>query len=360
MNTARNTKTDTTIIGIDLGDKSNETCTLNQAGEIIERGTVLNNQAELIRFSKANGGATIIMEAGSHSPWISRLLEGRGHKVVVANPRKLRAIYDTDNKNDQRDAELLARIGRFDRNLLYGIEHKCEAHQRALKIVQARDALVAARVKLINHVRGSLKSLGIFLPSGCSTEAFARKATEHLEAEDYALVAPVIETIADLSARIKAEDKHIDAMIEKDFPEAQKLLEIPGVGPITALAFILIVGSPDRFKTARDVGPFLGLVPGRDQSGDSDKPMRITKAGDRMLRRLLVSCAQYTLGHFGPPSALKEAGERKAQKGTKIAKKKAVVMTARKLAVMMLALWKDPEAEYMPFPKPPKRAAIAA
>ena len=360
MNTTKNTKTNTTIIGIDLGDKSNETCTLNHAGEIIERGSVLNNHAELIRFSKANRGATMIMEAGSHSPWISRLFESRGHKVVVANPRKLRAIYDTDNKNDQRDAELLARIGRFDHNLLYGIEHKCEAHQRALKIVQARDALVAARVKLINHVRGSLKSLGIFLPSGCSTEAFARKATEHLEAEDYALVAPVIETIAELSARIKAEDKHIDAMIEKDFPEAQKLLEIPGVGPITALSFILIVGSPDRFESARDVGPFLGLVPGRDQSGDSDKPMRITKAGDRMLRRLLVSCAQYTLGHFGPPSALKEAGERKAKKGTKIAKKKAVVMTARKLAVMMLALWKDREAKYTPFPKQPQRGAIAA
>lgn len=196
----------THTIGIDLGDKSHETCTLNMEGEIIERGTVLNNHAELIRFSKANRGASLIMEAGCHSPWISRLLAGRGHKVIVANPRKLRAIYEADNKNDQRDAEMLARIGRFDRKLLYGIEHKSETHQRALKIIDARDALVAARVKLINHVRGSLKSLGIFLPSGCSTEAFARKATEHLEAADYALVAPVIEIISELSARIKAED----------------------------------------------------------------------------------------------------------------------------------------------------------
>jgi len=357
MNTAQTTQTTSTTIGIDLGDKSNETCTLNEAGEIIDRGSVLTNQAELIRFSKANRGATIIMEAGGHSPWISRLLEGRGHKVIVANPRKLRAIYDTDNKNDQRDAELLARIGRFDRKLLYGIEHKSELHQRALKIIDARDALVCARVKLINHVRGSLKSLGIFLPSGCSTETFARKATEHLEARDYALVAPVLETIAGLTERIKSEDKHIDTMIKEDYPEAQRLLEIPGVGPITALAFVLIVGSPDRFKTARDVGPFLGLVPGRDQSGDSDKPKRITKAGNRMLRRLLVSCAQYQLGPFGPESALKQAGERKAKKGTKIAKRKAVVMMARKLAVMMLALWKDPEARYLPFPQPTKRAA---
>jgi transposase len=360
MKTAKTTQTNTTTIGIDLGDKSNETCTLNEAGDVIERGTVLNNQAELIRFSKANRGATIIIEAGCHSPWISRLLEGRGHKVIVANPRKVRAIYETENKNDERDAELLARIGRFDRNLLYGIEHKSEEHQRALKVINARDALVTARVKLINHVRGSLKSLGIFLPSGCSTEAFARRATEHLEPDDLALVAPVIETISDLTVRIKAEDKRIDAMIKETYPEALKLMEIPGVGPITALAFVLIVGSPDRFKAARDVGPFLGLVPGRDQSGESDKPMRITKSGSQMLRRLLVSCAQYTLGHFGPPSALKEAAERRAKKGTKIAKKKAVVMTARKTAVMMLALWKDPSSRYTPFPKQPQREQIAA
>ncbi|MBT62210.1 MAG: IS110 family transposase [Puniceicoccaceae bacterium] len=356
MNTAKNTHT----IGIDLGDKSHETCTLNAEAEIIERSTVLNNRAELIRFSKANRGATLIMEAGCHSPWIDRLFQERGHKVIVANPRKLRVIYDTDNKNDQRDAEILARIGRCDRNLLYGIEHKSEAHQRALKIVDARDILVAARVKLVNHVRGSLKSLGIFLPTGISTESFARQATKHLEPADYDLLAPVIETIAELSMRIKAEDKHIDTMIAKDYPAAQKLMTIPGVGPITALSFVLIIGSPERFAKARDVGPFLGLVPGRDQSGDVDKPMRITKAGNRMMRRLLVSCAQYTLGHFGPPSALKEAGERKAKAGAKIAKKKAVVMTARKLAVMMLALWKDPESEYDPFPGKAKEESKVA
>ena len=347
------TRSSSLTIGIDLGDKSHETCSLNHDSEVIERSTVLNNKEELIRFSKANRGATLIMEAGTHSPWISRLFQERKHKVIVANPRKLRAIYEADNKTDQRDAELLARIGRFDRNLLYGIEHKSELHQRALKIIDARDALVAARVKLVNHVRGSLKSLGIFLPSGCSTEAFARKATDALEPGDYALVKPVLEVIAEISAKIKAEDKHIDQMIEEDYPAAQKMMTIPGVGPITALAFVLIIGSADRFEKARDVGPFLGLVPGRDQSGDSDKPMRITKAGDRMLRRLLVSCAQYTLGQFGPPSALKATGLKTANKGAKVAKKKAVVKTARKLAVMMLALWKDPEAEYRPSPNRP-------
>ena len=355
MNTTKNTH----IIGIDLGDKAHETCTLNTEGEIVERSSVLNNHSELIRFSRANQGATLIMEVGCHSPWISRLFTERGHKVIIANPRKLRAIYESDNKNDQRDAEMLARIGRFDRTLLYGIEHKSEVDQRVLKIIDVRDVLVATRVKLVNCVRGSLKSLGIFLGSGWSTEAFARKATEQLEANDYKLVAPLLEMIAELTGRIKAQDRQIDELIAKDYPAAKRLMSIPGVGPITALAFVLIIGSPDRFTKAREVGPFLGLVPRRDQSGDTDKPMRITKAGNQMLRRLLIGCAQYTLGKFGPASALREAGERKAGTGAKVAKKKAVVMTARKLAVLMLALWKDPSAHYEPFPDKPEQDLAA-
>ena len=148
-------------------------------------------------------------------------------------------------------------------------------------------------------------------------------------------------------------------MIEDDYPVAKQLMSIPGVGPITALSFVLIIGSPDRFDKAREVGPYLGLVPGRDQSGDTDKPMRITKAGNRMLRRLLVSCAQYTLGKFGPDSALKESGQRKIVTGSKVAKKKAVVKTARKLAVLMLALWKDPDREYQRYPNKPKKKLAA-
>ena len=113
-----------------------------------------------------------------------------------------------------------------------GSSTRARLHQRALRVIHTRDALVASRVKLVNHVRGSLKSLGIFPPSGCSTEAFARKATAALTQEDYALVAPALEMIAALSERI-AEDKRIDAMIEEDYPAAQKLMTIPGVGPIT-------------------------------------------------------------------------------------------------------------------------------
>jgi len=346
MKTTKNTDT----IGIDLGDNSHETCTLNKDGAITATTTLLNCRPELEAFSIENKGATIILEAGTHSPWISRLFEELGHKVIVANPRKLSAIYKSDNKTDERDAEMLARMGRFDPKLLHAIQHSSLKHQRDRKVIDTREALVDARTNLINYVRSSLKSFGIFLPKGTSTASFAKKAREHLAEENYALFASVIETVADLTERIKAADKAIDALIEHSYPEALKLQQVDGVGPITSLTFVLTIGSPDRFEKARDVGPFLGLVPKRDQSGESDKALRITKAGDKQLRRLLVSCAQYALSDKGPDCALKRSGLKRAKSGGKTDKKKAVVKTARKIAVLLLAIWKDERGKYLRFP----------
>lgn len=343
------TQKNTDTIGIDLGDTSHDACILNKAGNVTATITLLNCRSELERFSSETKGAKIILEAGTHSPWISRLFEELGHTVIVANPRKLGAIYKSDNKTDKRDAEMLARIGRFDTKLLHAVQHSSLKHQRDRKVIDTREALVDVRTKLINYVRSSLKSFGIFLPKGTSAATFARKAREHLGEEDYALFASTIETVSELTARIKEADKAIDALIEQDYPEALKLQQVAGVGPITSLTFVLTIGSPDRFRYARDVGPFLGLVPKRDQSGESDKALRITKAGDHQLRRLLVQCAHYALGENGPDCALKRSGLKRA-KGGKTDKKKAVVKTARKIAVLLLALWKDEQGKYLPFP----------
>lgn len=353
----KTSKKSTLTIGIDLGDKSHRTCAIDAQGEVVARTTLANDRDALTKFSEDNEAATIIIEAGCHSPWIDRLFSKLGHKVVVANPRKLRAIYETDNKSDERDAEMLARIGRLDGKLLHAVKHSSEKAQRALKIMDTRDTLVATRVRLVNSVRGSLKSLGVILESGWSTEAFARKATEALADEDYDLVQPLIEVIADLTIRIRDRDRRIQSMIANDYKEADRLQVVAGVGPVTALSFVLTVGDSKRFDRNREVGPFLGLVPKRDQSGDSDKPLRITKAGSKTLRRLLVNCAQYILGSFGPPCALRDAGMRICEGRGKTAKRKAVVAVARKLAVLLLALWKNPQSNYEPFPKAAAAAA---
>ncbi len=149
-------------------------------------------------------------------------------------------------------------------------------------------------------------------------------------------------------------EKEIEGLCRNKYPEAKLLQQVNGVGPITALAFVLTLESPHRLRSNRDVGPFLGLVPKKDSSGDMDKELSITKAGNKYLRRLLVGCAQYILGHFGEDCDLRRFGERIIERSpTKSNKRKAVVATARKLAVLLHSIWLN-GSEYKPFRNPSK------
>ncbi len=335
-------------IGIDLGDRRHAVCVLDCEGEAVKRRTISNSRHALSRLAGEYPGALMVMEVGTHSPWIARHLGELGVEVLVANARKLKAISRSATKNDLNDAEMLARLGRADPKLLSPITHRNEECQRDLSVIKSRDALVGSRTALINHVRGSLKSHGLRLPA-CNAAAFARKAPGHLEACDPALVEEVIASIGELTERIKARDKEIGRLCEEKYPETRWLMSVPGVGPITALAFVLRLESPKRFPKPREVAPFLGLTPRQDSSGARNKQLRISKHGDALLRRLLVNCAQYILGPFGPESALRSHGLELSARGGKNAKKRAVVATARKLSVILLTLWSD-QAEYKAYP----------
>jgi transposase len=165
------------------------------------------------------------------------------------------------------------------------------------------------------------------------------------------MIAPSVQALAELTARIKTLELEINTLAKMKYPQTAQLKQIPGVGPITALYFVLKIEDPNRFAHVRDVGAYAGLCPRRDQSGESDPQLRISKRGDAYLRRLLVSAAQYILGPFGPESALREYGLMLAAEGTKRAKKRAVVAVARKLSVLLLSLWKN-QTQYRPFPHP--------
>lgn len=336
-------------IGIDLGDRRHAVCVLNARGAIVREEAVINTRECLTAFAQRYPGALIVMETGTHSPWVSRLFEALGHRVIVANARKVRAISTNPTKNDQEDARMLARLGRADPALLSPVRHRSESAQRALVHLKVRDALVRARVSQINSVRFLLKSLGVQLARSVKATAFVRKFREQAGAADAALVEPLLQTIDALNARIKELDTKLEVMADESYPATTRLRQVDGVGPLTALCFVLTVESPDRFPQTRSVGAYLGLVPRRDQSGLTDKQLPITKAGNTQLRCLLVNCAHYILGPFGPPSHLREAGERIAARGGKSAKKRAVIAVARKLAVTLLALWKS-GAEYQPLP----------
>jgi transposase len=340
----------TTTIGIDLGDKKHAICVIDASGTIIDERSITNHRESLRRLAKKYPGARVALEVGSHSPWISRFLRELGLEVIVANARKLRAIYQSDRKSDERDARMLARLARVDPALLHPIKHGSEQAQRDLLQVKLRDNLVRQRVDVISAVRFTLKSLGVRLPSP-NTACFAKRARTVLgkeHADLLAMIEPSLVVLDIMTQQIRELDRAIERLCEERYPQTKALREIRGVGPITALCFVLVVEDPERFATARAVGGYLGLVPKRDQSGAVDKRLGISKAGNAYLRRLLVTAAQYILGPFGPECDLKAHGLQLAERGGRGAKNKAAVATARKLAVVMLTLWQQ-KRTYEPF-----------
>lgn len=326
-------------IGIDVGDKKSHFHCLDESGGTVEVGRLPTNPSSFRRKFEALPACRIAFEAGSQSRWIERLLRELGHEVLVANPRKVRSIFESDRKSDDLDAEQLARLARVDPRLLRPVQQRSRQAQRDRAVLVARDALVRARARLVNCCRGMLKSEGLSVAS-CSTPAFARKVRDAVPEALRPALGPLLDEVDQLSAHIRAYDRHIEALCEQRYPVTKILRQVGGIGPITALAFVVTLEDPRRFSNSRKAGVFVGLTPRRDQSGDCDPELPITKAGDPMLRRLLVQSAHYLLGRFGKDCDLQRFGQRLAQRGGKNAKKRAIVAVARKLAVLLHALWK--------------------
>lgn len=331
-------------VGIDIGDRYSHLCLLDpQSGEVIEESRISTTPTAFQRRFSGSGRMRVAIETGTHSPWISRVLEGCGHEVLVANARKLRLIYGDGRKNDKLDAENLARLARLDPRLLSPIEHRGEASQAHLALIRSRGALVGARTKLVNHVRGTVKSFGFRLPK-CNAESFHRKVREHVPQVLAPALEPLLETIASLTARIRGYERVLESLSRDLYPQTALLRQVGGVGPITALAFVLVLEDPTRFEASRSVGAYLGLAPSQNQSGESDPQQRISKRGDETLRKLLVQGAHYVLGPFAQDSDLRRHGEKIARRGGKNAKRRAVVAAARKLSVLLHRLWITGEA----------------
>jgi transposase len=342
-------------IGLDLGDRYSRICVLAGSGRVEEEARVRTERQAMERWFSRFDGVRVAIEVGGHSPWVSRLLNAFGHEVIVANAAKVRAIYSGRRKNDRVDAETLARLARVDPELLAGIEHRDEEAQAHLGELRSREALVRTRTRLINHVRGMVKAMGGRVRR-CSAESFHRAAHEDLPEALREGLGPILDMLDRVTAQIRAYDRRFERLIQQRYPETARLTQVPGIGPITALCFVLVLQDPHRFPTSRAVGAFVGLAPAQDQSGETDPQLRITRAGNRMLRRLLVQCAHYQLGPFGPDSDLRRWGLERAARGGTIARKKAVVAVARKLAVMMHRLWVS-GADYEPLRKEDTRAA---
>jgi transposase len=320
-------------VGLDVGDRHTQFCILDEAGEVVAEGRIRTTVEALREHFTRWASSRVVLEAGTSSGWISRLADAAGHEVIVANPRELRKIHQSDRKNDRSDAQVLARMARFDPQLLAPITHRSAAMQNDLAVIRARDVLVRARTQCVNAVRGLVKTAGGRL-STCSAESFARKASVHLPSELGSALLPMLRTIEALTEQIRAYDRVVDELAAR-YPATQVLRQVTGVGALTAVTYVLTLGDPSRFGRSRQIGAYLGLVPRQHDSGNLVSQLPITKAGDTLLRRLLVGSAHYILGVHGPDCDLRRYGERLMKQGGKNAKKRAIVAVARKLAILL-------------------------
>ena len=267
----------TMTVGIDLGDRYSYLCLLDtESGEVIEEGRLRTTPEAFRRRFGSEQWMRISIEAGTHSPWVSRLLGECGHEVLVANARKLKLIYAESRKTDQIDAQKLARLARLDPKLLSPIEHRGESSQAHLALIRSREALVRTRARLINHVRFTVKPFGHRLPK-CSAQGFHKKVAGGIPEFLEPSLGPILQTIGELTDRIREYDRKLEAAAEELYPETRLLRQVQGVGPLTALAFVLILEDPMRFESGRAVGAYVGLVPGKDQSGENDPQRRICR-----------------------------------------------------------------------------------
>ena len=333
-------------IGVDLGDKISKYAILNEEGVAVEEGSFRNNVESIAKHFGERGKARVALEVGTQSAWIAREFAKLGHEVIVANARELKWITSSDTKNDRNDAVKLARLARADRNLLAAVEHRTAEQQAELAVIRARDALVKSRSLLVNTARSLAKGFGLRLPASI-THTFGARALAGLAENLRTAMSGLLEEIDAVGVKIRDYDQRI-AEVAAKHPEVERLASVPGVGTLTAAAFVLTLGRRERFAHSRDVGSFLGLRPRQKQSGERDPQLGISKSGDTYLRKLLVQCAHHILGHWGKDSSLRQWGLSKSDGAS--GKKRAVVAVARKLAVLLHRMWTTGEV-FKPFPK---------
>lgn len=354
----RKTRKAAGTIGMDLGDKVSRYCLLDADGEVVEEGRVATSRKGMTQRFGSMRRRRIALEVGTHSPWVSRLLSRFGHEVIVANARQVQLISKSSRKDDRLDAQTLARLARVDPQLLRPIRHRSERAQAHLMVIRVRAALVEARSQLVNTARGLAKSVGERLPS-CDPDQLRVARLEGLPAELREALEPLLVEVESLTGQIQASNQKITQIARREYPETALLEQVNGVGTLIALTFVLTVADKQRFDQSRDVGCYLGLRPKRSDSGEQQPQLRITKEGDRYLRKLLVQSAHYILGYRGPDTDLRRWGLKLAQRGGKNAKKRAIVAVARKLAILLHRLWVTGEV-YQPVGYGQARPAAAA
>jgi len=330
-------------VGLDVSLEEVSICVIDAEGTVITEAKVATAPREILSWIEAGVGAVerIVHESGPLSIWLTRELARLGAPIVCIDARAAhKALSARMNKSDRADAEALAQLSRT--GWYREVHIKSEASDRLRLLLGARERMIRVRRDIEGQARGVLKTYGIRL--GPVTQRHERVSfRDQLRAATSgdpileAVAASLIAVHAVVCAEAAAIEDELLA-IARDSSLARRLMTVPGVGPIVALNFIATVDDAGRFAKAKNVGAYLGLTPRRYQSGEIDYSGRISKRGDGAMRTLLFEAANVLITRVRRFSPLKAWAVRlAARKGFK----KACVAAARKIAVVMLRLWRD-------------------
>jgi transposase len=332
----------TKYVGLDVSQKTTVLCIVDGEGHRLWRGECTSSPDQIVHtvLQHAGAGASIGIETGPMTPWLVHELRSRGLDVICLDARHARAALRMQlNKTDRNDAEGLAQIMRT--GWFRAVHVKSFDAHRARALLGARQQLVGMVTRLSNHIRGVLKTFGM-LPGSVRGRSFAERV-ELLVAErlDVApIVRPMLAAWSKLREQIAAFDKAIRAEV-KQSRECRLLMSVPGIGPVTVLAYVSAIERPDRFRRSRLVGAHLGLTPRQYQSGDVDRSGHISRRGDTLARLCLYEAATVIMTRVKRPLGLKIWAMKIAKRsGTN----KARVALARKLAVILHSIWRTGEA----------------
>ena len=326
--------------GLDVSLKQTALCVVDGDGRVVREAKLITDPEAIGRFLHQNElrCERIGVEAGGTSSWLCLELRRLGQRAVCIDARHAAAALQAGfrNKNDRNDARGIAELMRG--NGFREVWIKSQESQRRGVLLTARGTLHGQRVALENTIRGLLRLEGIHVPTRGSR--FAENVLERIEGSDVLLpvIRPLLEARATIVRQILALDRQIIAVAQQD-PVCRLLMTIPGVGAHTAVSFKACVDDPARFRRSRTVGAHFGLTPRQHGSGEVNLSGRISKMGDRGMRRLLYVAANAMMTR-GRWSALKAWAVRLAKaRGARRAK----VALARRLACTMHAVWRSGE-----------------
>jgi len=326
-------------VGLDVSLKSTHICVMDRDRQVVWRGSA-DTQPSMIaeRLKKWKGHlAKVGLETGSMTPWLYHELKGLGFPVVCMDARRAAdALKARPEKTDKADAQALAEM--LASGWYSPVHVKTMESHRLKALLGAREQLVTVKRQLYGQVRGLLRPFGIKISARAGGKRFDEDVRSACNRHDalYIGVAALLDTLARVAVELAGLDKKVRQIVAASKP-CWHLMSVPGVGPLTSLAFVATVEDPQRFGKSRSIGSYVGLTPKRYQSGDRDVTGAISKQGDGMLRHYLYEAAGCLLTTVTAPSALRSWGLRLAKR---LGPKRARAAVARKLAVLLLGLWK--------------------